>query len=427
MDELQWHELERIRQALETRDLTPQEQKRLSQAHVSELDKARFREAQDTRRALERKQQPKNPVVIAFGRFQPPTTGHQRLISFAVQTSNMLGGCPVIVFPSVKQDADDNPLSFIDKVRILRSVWPEITISANQKVKTPIDALLACSLLGFDSVTLVAGSDRAQEFQKFGQYVKPSGLQDGKSIILKDFQVRAVPQERKPTAHDVSGMSGGKLRQAARDGDWNAFRRGTPTRNVRVAKDIYDTLRRNVGLMEQKPIFFLYGTSTRARKALHEGFETVRRAHPNVKCLTISEDASFGAIRDVVQRAVRKGYAPTIYVLDASLPAQISEQWMKRQTTCGLLYRQFAKNIVPLGAYGVTEAVTHAEVMLEDAASGPKQPTEVDRLRVSQGKEKIAMQQRQSNEVLQAKSRELQKKAREQQQKLSAPKKPQAR
>ena len=177
---------------------------------------------------------PKRPAVIAFGRFQPPTLGHARLVDYLRFEAAKRKATPIL-FPSATQDPIRNPLPFAEKVRFLRQLFPGLAVSGNKIVRTPIDALVVVKRMGFDAVWFVVGSDETQAFMRFGNYVR-----------LKEYGVLTVPGARDEKLSGVVGMSGTKLRQAAQQDDWKTFRAGIPTKVARVAQQIFDSVRRHM-------------------------------------------------------------------------------------------------------------------------------------------------------------------------------------
>ena len=184
----------------------------------------------------------KRRVVCCFGRFQPPTTGHSYLIRYLLFLAKRQNATP-IVFASPTWDMRNNPIPFALKVGFLRRLFPRVVISNNERIRTPFDALAVLSFMGYDAVTMVVGSDETESFKKIAKYVKPKGIQDGKSIIFKSFQVVTVPGVRNEHLAGVVGISGSKLRNTARHGEYEIFARGIPSRDRRVVRQIYDSVR----------------------------------------------------------------------------------------------------------------------------------------------------------------------------------------
>ncbi len=365
-------------------------------------------ETEDT----ERRPKPKRPAVIAFGRFQPPTIGHARLVEFLRFEAGRRKATPVL-FPSPTQDPGRNPLPFAEKVKFLRQLFPGLAVSGNPAVRTPIDALVLLKRMGFDAVWFVSGSDRANEFRTFDKYVS-----------FKDYGV--IPIARHESTDAVTGMSGTKLRTAAQQDDWTTFQAGVPTKNDRIARQMYDSIRRHMGLVESTrqrvPAFLLFGTSNASARQLRESFERyVKRVHSTVRYRDISE-LTFMDIKRLTRLLEHRGYAPTIYVKEAPLPRTITETWVKTSAIYGQLRR--LPNTITLS--GTREMVIHAETVFEEvkhgAAGAPKEPSEADRLRSSQKQGDVLAKRREGEEMLAAKERDLQKQSREQLDKLNQPK-----
>ena len=130
-------------------------------------------------------------VVIAFGRFNPPTTGHAKLVDF-VQREADKRQADAIIFPSQtekeRKKNPKNPLPFREKVGFLKQFFPQVAWNANESIRTFFDALGMCSLK-YDEVYLVAGSDRVEGFDALRKYIKPTGRKGGTDIILKKFVI----------------------------------------------------------------------------------------------------------------------------------------------------------------------------------------------------------------------------------------------
>jgi hypothetical protein len=187
-------------------------------------------------------------IVIAFGRFNPPTTGHEALIKFLQDTGRRVQG-DVRVYPSPSQDPKKNPLPFNEKVRFMRHFFPRVGINDKPAIRTPIDAFKDVSIAGYREVYVVVGSDRVADFAKFAQYLVPPDspkYNASKHIPMDKYTVVPVPGNRDPDADDVAGMSASKLRGFAIAGDFASFKQGVPS--PVYAEQLYRTLRRYMHL-----------------------------------------------------------------------------------------------------------------------------------------------------------------------------------
>lgn len=185
----------------------------------------------------------KGTLTVAFGRFNPPTTGHEKLLD---KVAKVAGKGEYKIYPSRSNDKKKNPLDPDTKISIMRQMYPKhgerIVNDANSK--TIFDVLKQAHADGYSGVNIVVGSDRQAEFEKLAtQY-------NGELYDFKDLNVVSAG-ERDPDAEGVEGMSASKLRKAAAEGDYNTFRSGVPeTLDDKAAKQIYNTLRKSMGIKE---------------------------------------------------------------------------------------------------------------------------------------------------------------------------------
>jgi len=160
------------------------------------------------------------PLTVVFGRFNPPTVGHDKLLKSAKRIS---AGGDVKIYPSRSQDPKKNPLDPDAKVSYMKKMFPDFeeSIINDDKMKTIFDVLVAANEEGYTNVNIVVGSDRQAEFENLAQ--KYNGE-------LYDFdQIRVISAGvRDADAEGVEGMSASKMRKAVLDNDFDSFRRGTP-------------------------------------------------------------------------------------------------------------------------------------------------------------------------------------------------------
>ena len=182
---------------------------------------------------------PARTAVMAFGRMNPPTIGHAKL----VQKIQSLPG-DHYVFLSQSQKPKTDPLVFADKLRYAKFFFPEITIG-HPEVKTIIQALQKVQELGYEHLIYVAGSDRVTAFEELlNKY-------NGKDYTFKNIQVVSAG-ERDPDADGAEGMSASKMRAAAAEGDLESFKQGVP--NPEVADEMYAAVRQGMGIKDEEPV-----------------------------------------------------------------------------------------------------------------------------------------------------------------------------
>ena len=184
-------------------------------------------------------------AVMAFGRMNPPTIGHQKLVE---KIKSIPGDHYVFLSQSQKPQTD--PLTFTDKLRYAKFFFPNVTVG-HPEVKTIIQAMQKLSELGYERVIYVAGSDRVDSFTKLlNQY---NGQADKAGNVPYSFKLIQVVSagERDPDADGAEGMSASKMRQAAADNDLESFKQGVP--QPQLADEMFAAVRQGMGIRDKEP------------------------------------------------------------------------------------------------------------------------------------------------------------------------------
>ena len=189
-------------------------------------------------------------VYFTFGRMNPPTSGHEKLMN---ELSKKSGKNPYRVYLSQSTDNKKNPLDYNYKVKTVRKFFPKHarSVMLDKKIKNVFDAVTKLYDEGYKNINMVVGSDRTNEFKKLLE--KYNGVK-GRHGLYKFNKINVISAgDRDPDADDVSGMSASKMRKLASDGDFTQFSQGLP-RSVsnNEAKKVYNEVRRGMGLKEQK-------------------------------------------------------------------------------------------------------------------------------------------------------------------------------
>ena len=159
-------------------------------------------------------------LTIAFGRFNPPTVGHGKLLSAAKKAA---AGEDLKIYPSRSQDAKKNPLDPDMKISFMKKMFPDFSevIINDDEMKSIFNVLVAADEAGYKNVNIIVGSDRQAEFENLA--TKYNGeLYNFDNIRVISAGVRDADAE------GVEGMSASKMRKSVMDDDYDSFRRGTP-------------------------------------------------------------------------------------------------------------------------------------------------------------------------------------------------------
>jgi hypothetical protein len=190
-------------------------------------------------------EEPLPTLTVVFGRFNPPTVGHEKLLKAADRAS---AGGDLKIYPSRSQDPKKNPLDPDTKISYMRKMFPEYgeRIINDYKMNTIFDVLVTANEEGYGNVNIVVGSDRQSEFDNLAQ--KYNGE-------LYNFDLINVISAgvRDADAEGVEGMSASKMRKAVMDDDYQSFRRGTPkTLDDADTQALFNLVRQGMGVKKAK-------------------------------------------------------------------------------------------------------------------------------------------------------------------------------
>ena len=198
----------------------------------------------------------KDKIVFTFGRFNPPTTGHEKLIEKVAAVAKK-ENADFMVFPSHSQNPKKDPLDIKTKIRFMKKMFPNYAknIIQNNKAKTAINVATLLYEMGYKECAMVVGGDRVTEFKtllnKYNGVEGKHGLYDFKGGI----EIHSAG-ERDPDAEGVTGMSASKMRAAAAANDYESFKKGLPPKFEKTTgKKIFDALKDAMGISEELSIF----------------------------------------------------------------------------------------------------------------------------------------------------------------------------
>jgi len=184
-------------------------------------------------------------LTVVFGRFNPPTVGHGKLLSAAKKAS---AGGDLKIYPSRSQDPKKNPLDPDMKVSYMKKMFSEYEddIVNDDEMKSIFDVLIAANEDGYTSINIIVGSDRQAEFENLA--TKYNGeLYDFEEIRVISAGVRDADAE------GVEGMSASKMRKAVADNDFESFRKGTPKElDDGDTQALFDAVRQGMGIKAKK-------------------------------------------------------------------------------------------------------------------------------------------------------------------------------
>ena len=263
----------------------------------------------------------KETIVFAFGRFNPPTTGHEKLIEACKKVA---GSNEFRIYPSFTQKPATDPLPHSLKVAYMRKMFKKYArnIKADKSAKTAIMIAESIYKEGYKNLIMVAGSDRVAEFTRL--LTTYNGQPDRKGNILYDFDsVKVVSAgERDPDAEGVTGMSASKMRAAATENEFEAFKMGVPS-GFGDARKLFDDVRKHMGIREERDMgvmdsyeemrdAYLTGKMWNVGSSIdteHGSGEVVRKGTNYITYMTEDGKVHKSWLQDIAERNYKKEYA----------------------------------------------------------------------------------------------------------------------
>ena len=319
---------------------------------------------------------PGKTAVAAFGRMNPPTIGHEKLVD-AIRSQDG----DHYLFLSQTQKPKDNPLPFDIKKEFAKAAFPDVNVG-HESVRTPIQMLQMLEKLGYTDVIYIAGSDRVEQFEKlFNDY-------NGKEYNFNSIKVVSAG-ERDPDADGAEGMSASKMRAAAAAGDKEAFAQGLPKRIQSEWENVFSAVRSGMGVKELEPETeglagsiaggIVGGIVTKRPSGVYAGARIGSTIHDRMKKKkekekektkkTVDEsqqlNEAFPLLIPALATAVRIG-APAVMRLLTSQGAKTVAKGVARNTgkaaamTGKTVIKNPGKSLMAVGAYEVWDSVTDA-------------------------------------------------------------------
>jgi hypothetical protein len=188
--------------------------------------------------------------VLAFGRMNPITSGHEAVVNKLHSVAKEHGASHSLVV-SHSQDAKKNPLTGEQKVAHAKNAFPGTKVSsASKEAPTILHHAAAAHAAGATHLHVIAGSDRHEEMHNLLH--KYNGKDSGHGHYnFKKITVHSSG-ERDPDAEGTSGMSASKMREHAASGNKTEFHKGAPSKMKPEHKDaMYNDVRKGMNIKEE--------------------------------------------------------------------------------------------------------------------------------------------------------------------------------
>lgn len=239
---------------------------------------------------------PSKTAVVGWGRMNPITSGHEKLVNKIKEVARSEGAFPVI-YLTHSQDAKKNPLSYDDKVMLARKAFGNII--QKSKSKTIIQVMQELQRK-YNKVILVVGADRISEFETLlNRY-------NGKDYSFDSIDVVSAGERTDPDSDDAKQMtadtmSASVMRKLASEGDFDTFKKGLPSKLVPIAQDVYDMVRGGMKIAEALEL----DEAVLDRQARRQRAITMRRYKSKIAAAR-KRAMRKAASQDVIEKRARK-------------------------------------------------------------------------------------------------------------------------
>ena len=187
-------------------------------------------------------------AVFTFGRFNPPTTGHEKLIDAVKNESK---GDDFYIYISHSQDSKKNPLDYDTKIDYLKKIFPKYNrniVKTGNDIAHVLHSVVELYNKKYQNITMVVGSDRVSDFKKLLDSY--NGVENKLHGFYNFDNINVVSAgERDPDSETISGMSASKMRMVAAKGDFRQFKSGIPTHvNDEIIRQLFNDVSKGMKL-----------------------------------------------------------------------------------------------------------------------------------------------------------------------------------
>ena len=142
-----------------------------------------------------------------------------------------------MLFLSHTQDRKKNPLSYVDKLKFVKSGAPKELQVMNSPVKTLFEVVEKLSSIGYKNFWIVCGSDRVNKFSALKNYQDLYGY--------SNLEVVSAGFRDADSEDATSSISASKLREFAKNDDYESFSKNAGC-SKNLVKEMYDLVKNNM-------------------------------------------------------------------------------------------------------------------------------------------------------------------------------------
>ena len=250
--------------------------------------------------------------VFTFGRFNPPTTGHEKLLDAVAAQVKKNPGAPYYIFASHSENPKKDPLPYVKKVAYMKKMFPKHARNIIvDKARNVFEIAVSLHNKGHKAIVMVVGSDRVAEFDKLLNTY--NGVEAKHGFYGFDNIEVVSAGERDPDAEGVAGMSASKMRAAASADDFDQFKLGLPN-GFKQGMSLFKDVRKYMGIRESFITHQVQQTEE----------DVIRDLYVEGKIFTIGEEVT-DTYSGVTGKIIRRG---TNYVTFVTEDGTTFKKWL---------------------------------------------------------------------------------------------------
>jgi len=249
-------------------------------------------------------------AVFTFGRFNPPTSGHEKVVNAVAAQQKKNSGSKMYVYASHSNDPKRNPLSHPKKLAYMRKMLPKYKRNiVASKARNIFEIATELHNKGHRAIVMVVGSDRVTEFDELLNTY--NGVEGRHGYYGFDNIEVVSAGERDPDGEGITGMSATKMRDEAEKGNFDSFKTGIPdTMSDADKKKMYFDVRKGMGIREERDMGKM------------DTYEEMRDSYLTGKLWNVG---SFVTVDGIVGEVVRKG---TNYISYMTENGKVHKAWL---------------------------------------------------------------------------------------------------
>ena len=173
-----------------------------------------------------------NTAVITFGRFNPLTVGHEKLVNTVKRVAFEQNGTP-LVYLSHSHDNKRNPIPYLMKYSLARTAFGSCVVRSDAKTIMSVVAELDKD---YENIIFVGDCERSEQMLRL--------MNKYNGVEYNFNSIQTVSAGGRNTTEYVDAISATKMRKYVSQNDYNSFVAGLATNLKPYGRVVYELVRK---------------------------------------------------------------------------------------------------------------------------------------------------------------------------------------